>query len=481
MKANMNICGKTALAAAVAAVALASSAAAPDFKLGSVPNPTSIHIQRTMKALEESTAEKPATVRMLFYGQSIVAQKWPELLVKMMKEKYPTANIVWENRAIGGFTSPSLTQTSWSDLFPFYPDILFFHVYGPIDKYEEIVKNTRALTSAEIVLWSSHLKRDQDPKAMLAERDQRTKDIKAVAERNKCMFIDLNKKWCEMLLANNWPAGHLLVDGIHMNGSTGALKYYAGFIGEELCRVPGACGEPDVSGTISEFPVSGGSGITVADDGSIKFSFTGNRVVAVSSGKNFNPAEGAAQPEAELFLDGRPVASYKEMWYCTRPSKVVSWMPMINRVKFNVLPEKEDWALTYIEGTDKWAKPVHFKVEGTVTGFDGEGWSTNSFVSKSGRAVIDKGAYGFAWQYDYFVKKRLEKNPKLAEKAAKPGDKVTWSTLPLFASPFVAQKAGDISVLVQNCSNGRHILEIRPKKGGAMPGIEKFVVYAPAR
>ena len=68
---------------AVAAVA----AAAPEFKVGSVENPTAIHIQRTMKALEESTAEKPATVRVLFYGQSIVRQGWTDVLMKMLKEK----------------------------------------------------------------------------------------------------------------------------------------------------------------------------------------------------------------------------------------------------------------------------------------------------------------------------------------------------------------------------------------------------------
>ena len=62
----------TTLAAFAAAAAV--TAAVPEFKVGSVENPTAIHIQRTMKALEESTAAKPATVRVLFYGQSIVAQ-----------------------------------------------------------------------------------------------------------------------------------------------------------------------------------------------------------------------------------------------------------------------------------------------------------------------------------------------------------------------------------------------------------------------
>ena len=69
--------------AAIAAVAVA----APDFKVGPVENPTAIHIQRTMKALEESTAEKPATVRVLFYGQSIVRQGWTDVLMKMLREK----------------------------------------------------------------------------------------------------------------------------------------------------------------------------------------------------------------------------------------------------------------------------------------------------------------------------------------------------------------------------------------------------------
>ena len=95
--------------------------------------------------------------------------------------------------------------------------------------------------------------------------------------------------------------------------------------------------------------------------------------------------------------------------------------------------------------------------------------------------MIAKDAYHFKWQYDYFVKKNVEKRPELMKKAAKPGDKITWQTLPLFADPFEAKKAGERSVLVQNCSNGRHVLEIRPKsKGGKLPGIEKFIIYSPA-
>ena len=90
-KATHDCMRMMAAMAAFAAVAV-SLAGAPEFKIGTVGNPTAIHIQRTMKALEESTAENPATVRVLFYGQSIVAQGWTGVLMKMLKDKYSVSD-----------------------------------------------------------------------------------------------------------------------------------------------------------------------------------------------------------------------------------------------------------------------------------------------------------------------------------------------------------------------------------------------------
>ena len=92
------------------------------------PNPTAVRIQRTMKAMSESTAEHPAQIRVLFYGQSIVAQNWTEAVADHLKSAYPTVQFTFRNAAIGGYTSPSLVRTAESDLYPWYPDILFFHV-----------------------------------------------------------------------------------------------------------------------------------------------------------------------------------------------------------------------------------------------------------------------------------------------------------------------------------------------------------------
>ena len=101
-------------------------------------NPSVANIQRTMARIAASTPAKPATVRLQFYGQSITAQGWTTLVEKDLARRFPCVKFVFQNAAIGGFTSPALIRTAEHDLYPWYPDILVFHVYGPVDKYEEI-------------------------------------------------------------------------------------------------------------------------------------------------------------------------------------------------------------------------------------------------------------------------------------------------------------------------------------------------------
>ena len=62
--------------------------------ISAAENPTAIHIQRTMKALEESTAENPAHLRVMFYGQTITAQRWTQEVEEFFREKYPTDIVV---------------------------------------------------------------------------------------------------------------------------------------------------------------------------------------------------------------------------------------------------------------------------------------------------------------------------------------------------------------------------------------------------
>ena len=114
------------------------------------------NISRTMYLLESSTPAKKNTVKILVYGQSISEQKWWLDVKDNLKSKYPNANIIMENRAIGGFAAQTLVKPMYFDVMPFYPDLILFHVYGSQFSYDTIVSEIRRLTTAEMGLQTNH-------------------------------------------------------------------------------------------------------------------------------------------------------------------------------------------------------------------------------------------------------------------------------------------------------------------------------------
>jgi len=440
--------------------AVAFMAAVMALSVFAADNPTAVYIQRTMKALEESTAEHPAHVRVLFYGQSITAQAWTRTLQKQLEKRYPTVKFEFRNAAIGGYTSELLIRTADHDLYPWYPDLLFFHVYGPTDKYEEIVRRVRERTSAEIVLWTSHLNASEKADVLVKQLDLRCLKILEVADTYHTLKINLRKKWCDYLIANNLASTNLLADSIHLKPA--GCDVYAKFVGEELVRVSGADGDAPSSGTILTVAAND-SAVKKGADGSLALRFMGNRVVAVSDGT------GAAGSKAQVLLDGKPMDGVKELWAITRPSVGPAgiWMPAVNNIGFNQAPVEEEWTLTCLPDSAPDGKKIHYKVQGSVTGEDGEGWSTERFVSRSGRAIIEPSDWRVEWTLGY-------KKATLPE-----GFKVTWKAYPLFARTYAPTPADTRTLLMQGCSNQEHTLTLVPE-GGTL-GISAFVVHAPPK
>lgn len=443
---------KSLLVATILATACAATAA---------DNPSAACIQRTMKMLEESTAEHPAHVRVMFYGQSITAQAWTQTLQQELARRYPTAEFEFRNAAIGGYTSNVLIRTADHDLYPWYPDLLFFHVYGPMEQYEEIVRRVRERTSAEIVLWTSHLNivsRDQ-PDQIDTSHDARAERIRAVAPKYHCMLIDLREKWRNYLADHGIAVKDLLADTVHLTGP--GCDLYARLIGEELVRHPELGDDPTAAGTITPVALDSPN-VTRDGDGRLTLRFAGNRVVALSDGT------GAAGARATVLLDGKPMDGLKELWAITRPSVGPAgiWMPAVNNIGFEQPLVEEDWTLTCLPDSAPDGTKIHFRVQGTVTGEDGEGWNTERFVARSGRAIIEPEDWRVAWTLGY-------------RKATLPeGFQVTWHAYPMFARTYEPQPAGQRTLLVQGCSSGEHTLTL-VSAGGAL-GIGGFVVHAPA-
>ena len=95
------------------------------------------NIQRTMTLLATSTPQKRNRVRVLFYGQSVTRNPWWQDVAEHLRKSYPYADLEIENLAIGGYSAPVLIHTAEFDLYPHYPDLLIFHVYGGVEGGEQ--------------------------------------------------------------------------------------------------------------------------------------------------------------------------------------------------------------------------------------------------------------------------------------------------------------------------------------------------------
>lgn len=171
-------------------------------------------IQRTMTLLETSTKTRRNKVKILFYGQSIVAEGWYKEIIGQLKKCYPYAIIEVENRAIGGHSAPVLVRCAAQDLYPFYPDLIVFHVYDGMvsGELERIFYNIRKFTTAEILTFSHHFTRV--PRESDTDQSQ---FYKYLAQKYNCEFVNVHEQWGKYLKQHNLEPGQLLSDFIHHN------------------------------------------------------------------------------------------------------------------------------------------------------------------------------------------------------------------------------------------------------------------------
>lgn len=186
------------------------------------------NVQRTMRLLATSTPEHQHTVRILFYGQSITEQNWSTLVADELRERFPHANLVIENRALGGYASQMLSKSVDTDLIPFQPDLLIFHVYGAHDKYEEIIRRTRECTTAEILLQTDHVTKpadfteETDPAKLPPAGDHwdafmNHNWLPMLAKKYDAELCDQRSLWKAYLREHNLEPKALLKDAVHLN------------------------------------------------------------------------------------------------------------------------------------------------------------------------------------------------------------------------------------------------------------------------
>jgi hypothetical protein len=412
-----------------------------------VQNPDALGrgIQRTMARLATSTPQKRNRVRILFYGQSITEQAWWKAVADDLRKRFPHADLEIENRALGGFAAQILCRVAEHDLYPFYPDLMIFYVYGDHRRYEDIIRETRWRTTAEILMQNDHCTKDGD----LAEEMDPSKlnpskwtpwmnhvFLPGTARKYGCGYLDQRADWKRYLADNRLKASQLLKDGVHLNDHGNHLM--AELVKRYLVH------KPDLpADTKSVRTLEVGRDVKWKGD-RLVLEFEGNRVDAIA-------AAGGSGKSAQVAIDGKKPSEIPELFVVTRPSvSQAGFWPALLRIGREKPLRLETWTLTVTE-TDPAATDVKFTVAGSETGPDGSGISTQRFVSNSGRVVIEPG--------DWWVKNTY----RIVKKELKAGFKVTWEVRLLGVDAYAPPKVEDpsreyLTPLAQGLSNGRHTL-----------------------
>lgn len=129
-----------------------------DFEFVAPPVPFGSRIQRTMKLLATSTPQCRHKVRILCYGQSIMAQAWWRILQADLVKRFPHADLEMVNLSLGGFMSNDLLHSAELDMIPFYPDLVLMHDYlrnGP-DELNRLYGGLHHRTTAEMLTLTHH-------------------------------------------------------------------------------------------------------------------------------------------------------------------------------------------------------------------------------------------------------------------------------------------------------------------------------------
>ncbi len=417
-----------------------------------------------MALMANSSPQHRHTVRILFYGQSITKQEWSRAVAADLRARFPNTNFVIKNRAIGGCASQCLIAPAEHDLYPFYPDLLIFQVYGSQIDYEKIIRKVRETTTAEVLLQTDHYT------GASAWSDQMSYGfIPKFAMKYRCGLLDIRHPWLRYLRDHAYPPSKLLEDGSHLNAHGNFLM--AELVKRYLIYKPSQ--PPDPDGLVKTYLL--GKDISF-NNGKLTLPFVGNRIDVISSSAKPTGAIGIIR------IDGRKPSEFPELYSMTRPNGqfAADWIESPNtgkdwpwevgaimRVRSLTKLQVEDWTVTitrFRSSTD-----FDFTVTGSVTGEDGSGsYTDNPFISRSGRVVIDQSAWWLA---------------PLTNVSITNGFKIRWSTVPNFVDTYIPRPNPDLTLeqtttLAQGLTNRRHTLELISSDGHPLP-IQAIRVYRP--
>ena len=414
---------------------------------------TGRYIQRTMHLLASATPEKRNTVKILVYGQSISEQKWWLEVKRDLIERFPNANIIMENRSIGGFASSLLAKTVEMDVSSFYPDLVLFHVYGDNKNYELILRTIRSRTAAEVAIQTDHYNKDDKWSNTMSYEL-----LPALADKYKCELIKIRDGWKNYLAENKYEPSKLLSDGVHLNA-------HGVFLMAELIK-PYLHYKPQYNP--NEFKLVGtyvvGKDVFVKG-GKLILPFDGNKVDIIAS------ETAKSTKSSYVLVDKKKPSSYAGTYFMTRPygKNSYGWpwqLPAMIHIEHEVPWLVEEWTCRFSNLTAPY-NDFSFSISGSKTGNDGTGAASQDFISNSKRVIIKKGDanQGGDWH--------LKRSYEVLKSKVNESDEIKWKTYTISADKILLNPGKEVT-LFQGIPNGKHLLQISGVEGKSIQEIKVF-------
>jgi len=423
------------------------------------------YIQRSMALMQSSTPEKKNTVRVMVYGQSLSEQSWSDSINLYLMDKYPNANLVYKNMAVGGFSSQILWQTTKMDMLEFYPDLVIFHVFGHHKYYDTILQYTLQHTAAEMAIWT-------DPHEGSWADQMSYIYIPSYTEKYDLELMQIRDRWASYLDQHSLTKDDVTRDGTHLNDHGNFLL--ANLVKPYFEHKSKWTADP--YGRVTTWEV--GKHLHWNGD-TLLLPFAGNRVDVIT-----DPGYSGDGPTAEVWINSQRPSEIPELFNHTRPGKgpgeAWAWSNPVFLRHFNNTPWKEEhWTLTLDSLSSDYGY-AEFHLEGSVTGEDGNGNSRDDFTSNSGRVVIHGGQaaddpYHGAWH--------IKRTHDVTGKDFAEGATIEWETYLMGTDIYTPVPSADPSIensttLAQGLPNGFHTLKIVGDGQGNVP-IQKIRVYRP--
>ncbi len=177
------------------------------------------------------------------FGDSItegygVSEGWPEKLVKLLKAKYPDANITLHNKGRAGDTAEDALMRFETDVIAYKPHFVTIN-FGINDAFSnvnlahfektisEMIDNLRANCDCEILVLTSEVLEDEEADKLVRKYYDK---LQKLSKDKKVGFIDIHRIWHQKLREGT-DLSSLLISGLDHPNEEG-YKIFAKAIAE---------------------------------------------------------------------------------------------------------------------------------------------------------------------------------------------------------------------------------------------------------